>query len=133
MTVQTPNPLVQVLPETAPFSEEQRSWLNGFFAGLLSLDNAGVTALSPAENAAVMGEADDGAPWHDPAMAIADRMQLAEGKPLPRKLFAAMAQRIAASAAMSARPIRLRSPRARKAGSISARPAARRLCASSRR
>jgi sulfite reductase (NADPH) flavoprotein alpha-component len=92
MTVQTPSPLVQVLPETAPFSEEQRSWLNGFFAGLLSLDNAGVTALSPAENAAVMGEADDGAPWHDPAMEIAERMQLAEGKPLPRRLFAAMAQ-----------------------------------------
>ena len=92
MTVQSPSPIVQVLPETAPFSEEQRSWLNGFFAGLLSLDNAGVTALSPAENAAVMGEADDGAPWHDPAMAIADRMTLAEGKPLPRRLFAAMAQ-----------------------------------------
>lgn len=92
MTVQGPNPLVQVLPETAPFSEEQRSWLNGFFAGLLSLDNAGVTALSPAENAAVMGEADDGAPWHDPAMEIGERMKLAEGKPLPRRLFAAMAQ-----------------------------------------
>lgn len=92
MTVQTPNPLVQVLPETAPFSEEQRSWLNGFFAGLLSLDNAGVTALSPAENAAVMGEADDGAPWHDPAMEIGERMKLAEGKPLKRRLFAAMAQ-----------------------------------------
>lgn len=93
MTVQPPNPIVQVIPETAPFSEEQRSWLNGFFAGLLSLDNAGVTALSPAENAAVMGQAeDDGAPWHDPAMPIADRQKLAEGKPLPRKLFAAMAQ-----------------------------------------
>lgn len=92
MTVQAPNPLVQVLPETAPFSEEQRSWLNGFFAGLLSLDNAGVTALSPAENAAVMAEADDGAPWHDPALEMAERMKLAEGKPLPRRLFAAMAQ-----------------------------------------
>lgn len=92
MTVQGANPIVQVLPESAPFSEEQRSWLNGFFAGLLSLDNAGVTALSPAQNAAVMGEADDGAPWHDPAMPIADRMQLAAGKPLPRKLYAAMAQ-----------------------------------------
>lgn len=92
MTVQTANPIVQVLPETAPFSEEQRSWLNGFFAGLLSLDNAGVTALSPAENAAVMGEADDGAPWHDPSMEMAERMKLAEGKPFPRKLFAAMAQ-----------------------------------------
>lgn len=92
MTVQTPSPIVQVLPETAPFSEEQRSWLNGFFAGLLSLDNAGVTALSPAENAAVMGQPDDGAPWHDPSMEMAQRMKLAEGKPLPRKLFAAMAQ-----------------------------------------
>ncbi len=38
MTVQTPAPIVQVIPATAPFSDEQRSWLNGFFAGLLSLD-----------------------------------------------------------------------------------------------
>jgi len=92
MTIQTPNPIVQVLPETAPFSEEQRSWLNGFFAGLLSLDNAGVTALSPAENAAVIAEAEDGAPWHDPSLEMAERMKLAEGKPLPRRLYAAMAQ-----------------------------------------
>jgi len=92
MTVQTPNPIVQVLPETAPFSEEQRSWLNGFFAGLLSLDNAGVTALSPSENAAVIAEAEDGAPWHDPSLEMAERMKLAEGKPLPRRLYAAMAQ-----------------------------------------
>ena len=40
---------------------------------------------------ALAGE-DDGAPWHDAAMPIAERMQLAEGKPLPRRLFAAMAQ-----------------------------------------
>ena len=93
MTVQSPSPLVQVIPETAPFSEEQRSWLNGFFAGLLALDNAGVTALAPSENAAVMGQAeDDGAPWHDPAMPLPERQKLAEGKPLPRRLFAAMAQ-----------------------------------------
>ena len=92
MTIQTPSPIVQVLPETAPFSEEQRSWLNGFFAGLLSLDNAGVTALSPAENAAVIAEAEDGAPWHDPSLEMAERMKLAEGKPLPRRLYAAMAQ-----------------------------------------
>lgn len=90
MTVQSP--IVQVLPESAPFSEEQRSWLNGFFAGLLSLDNAGVTALSPAENAAVMGETEDGAPWHDPSLDMAERMKLAEGRPLPRRLYAAMAQ-----------------------------------------
>ena len=92
MTVQSPSPIVQVLPEAAPFSEEQRSWLNGFFAGLLSLDNAGVTALSPTENAAVLAEAEDGAPWHDPSLEMTERMKLAEGRPLPRKLYAAMAQ-----------------------------------------
>ena len=40
--------------ESAPFSPEQRAWLNGFFAGLVSLDGAGVTALSPEQNAALM-------------------------------------------------------------------------------
>ena len=35
---------------------------------------------------------DDGAPWHDPAMPLPDRMKLAEGKPLPRRMMAAMAQ-----------------------------------------
>lgn len=93
MTIQQATPVVQVIPETAPFSEEQRAWLNGFFAGILSIDNAGVTALSPGQNAAVMAQSqDDGAPWHDPAMEIGERMKLAEGKPLPRRLFAAMAQ-----------------------------------------
>ena len=37
-------------------------------------------------------DADDGAPWHDPAMPLAERMKLAEGKPLPRRMMAAMAQ-----------------------------------------
>ena len=37
-------------------------------------------------------EEDDGAPWHDPAMPLPDRMKLADGKPLPRRLMAAMAQ-----------------------------------------
>src|SRR5690606_28606086 len=31
-------------------------------------------------------------PWHDPAMVIDERMALAEGRPLRRKLYAAMAQ-----------------------------------------
>jgi len=85
-----------MIPESAPFSPEQRAWLNGFFAGLLSLDRkAGAAALDgPMPDAAakaVAGE-DDGAPWHDAAMPIAERMALAEAKPLPRRLFAAMAQ-----------------------------------------
>ncbi len=34
-----------MIPEGAPFSPEQRAWLNGFFAGLLSLDaKAGAAA-----------------------------------------------------------------------------------------
>jgi sulfite reductase (NADPH) flavoprotein alpha-component len=85
-----------LLPENAPFSPEQRVWLSGFFAGYLNLDTAAVTALSPGEATALLdaapAEADDEAPWHDPAMAIADRMALAEGKPLKRRMFAAMAQ-----------------------------------------
>ncbi len=86
-------PIVQVLPESAPFNDEQRSWLNGFFAGILAIDNAGVTPLSASQNQAVMADAqDDAAPWHDPAMELPERMALAEGKPVRQKLFAAMAQ-----------------------------------------
>jgi sulfite reductase (NADPH) flavoprotein alpha-component len=85
-----------MIPDTAPFSPEQRAWLNGFFAGLLSLDaKAGATALTgamPDAAAKALAGDDDGAPWHDAAMPLGDRMTLAEGKPLPRRLFAAMAQ-----------------------------------------
>jgi sulfite reductase (NADPH) flavoprotein alpha-component len=98
-------PILEILPESAPFTPEQRTWLNGFFAGLLQLD-APAKPLSPEETAGLIpglfgpadgaagapAEADDGAPWHDPAMPIADRMKLAEGRPLPRRMMAAMAQ-----------------------------------------
>jgi sulfite reductase (NADPH) flavoprotein alpha-component len=88
----TPPPKVEIIPSSAPFSEAQRSWLNGFFAGLLS---DAPTPLSAEQGAAVMqGPAgDDGeAPWHDQTMLIADRMKLAEGRPLGRRMMAAMAQ-----------------------------------------
>ena len=40
-----------------------------------------------------LDDGDDGeAPWHDPALPIADRMQMAEGRPLRRRMMAAMAQ-----------------------------------------
>ncbi len=93
----SPPPIPSLIPETAPFSPEQRAWLNGFFAGLVSLDGAGVTALSPEQNAALMpggaGDGDDGeAPWHDQTLPMAERMTLAEGRPLRRRMMAAMAQ-----------------------------------------
>ncbi|MFG1346947.1 sulfite reductase subunit alpha [Xanthobacter autotrophicus DSM 431] len=103
MSLQTRIPLVPVLPDSAPFSPEQRAWLNGFFAAILSADQAGAPlALSAGDAAALVpaltapaaapAEEEDGAPWHDPAMPLADRMKLAEGKPLPRRMMAAMAQ-----------------------------------------
>src|SRR4051794_19802820 len=53
--------------------------------------------LSPEQGAALLqgavGEIDDGeAPWHDQTMPIAERMKLAEGRPLRRRIMAAMAQ-----------------------------------------
>jgi sulfite reductase (NADPH) flavoprotein alpha-component len=83
-------PLIPLIPENAPFNDEQRAWLSGFLAGALALDNAGVTALP--SGAAPAPADDDDAPWHDPAMPIDDRMKLAEGKPIARRMMAAMAQ-----------------------------------------
>ena len=102
--MQPPN-APSLIPESAPFSAEQRVWLNGLFAGLLSLEH-GVVPLSLEQAAALLPGAldlaaptaatteddDDGAPWHDPAMALDDRMKLAEGRPLRRRMMAAMGQ-----------------------------------------
>src|SRR5215831_16650274 len=96
-------PTPDLIPEGAPFTPEQRTWLNGFFAGLLSLDGVGVKPLSPAESAALMpglpgmtapaGDGDDGeAPWHDQTLPLGERMKLAEGRPLRLRMMAAMAQ-----------------------------------------
>jgi sulfite reductase (NADPH) flavoprotein alpha-component len=89
--LEKPPQLAEIIPPTAPFSDEQRQWLNGFFAGLLSLDQAGIRPLDASEAQALLEPVED-APWHDPAMLIADRMKLAEGRPLKRRMFAAMAQ-----------------------------------------
>src|SRR5262245_10442699 len=98
MSIAPRPPIPQLVPESAPFTVEQRMWLNGFFAGLVSLDGA-VTPLSEAESAALMPAAkdandndDDGAPWHDQTLELAERMKLAEGRPLRRRMMAAMAQ-----------------------------------------
>ena len=54
MNQMTPHPIPSLVPETAPFSEEQRSWLNGFFAGLVALDSPGAMPLSLDQSAALM-------------------------------------------------------------------------------
>ncbi|MBR0680892.1 sulfite reductase subunit alpha [Roseomonas eburnea] len=77
---------VPIIPETAPFTPAQRAWLNGFLAGLYGGSagpaNASATPPAPAEDF----------PWHDPALELGERLALAEGRPLPRRLMAAMAQ-----------------------------------------
>jgi sulfite reductase (NADPH) flavoprotein alpha-component len=98
MTIQLPAvKTFDLLPENAPFAPDQRIWLSGFFAGYLKLDTAAVTALSSTQAADLLDSAqtnseEEDAPWHDPAMAISDRMKLADGKPVRRRMFAAMAQ-----------------------------------------
>jgi sulfite reductase (NADPH) flavoprotein alpha-component len=98
-------PIPSLIPEKAPFSAEQRIWLNGLFSGLLALEPS-VTPLSPEHAVALLpggldlggaapaqdAEQDDDAPWHDPAMALTERMKLAEGRPLRRRMMAAMGQ-----------------------------------------
>jgi sulfite reductase (NADPH) flavoprotein alpha-component len=103
MSVTPRPPIPSFIPESAPFSPEQRLWLNELFAGLFGLEGS-VTPLSPTDSAQLLSgllgggaapapaETDDGAPWHDPSMLMPDRMKLAEGKALPRRFMAAMAQ-----------------------------------------
>lgn len=82
-------PPVPIIPDSAPFTPEQRAWLNGFLAGLYggaatgaSVPNASLAPAAPAEDF----------PWHDPTLEMEERLKLAEGRPLARRLMAAMAQ-----------------------------------------
>ena len=102
MSITPRPPIPSFLPESAPFTPEQRAWLDGLFAGVFGLE-CGVTPLSKQDVARLLPglidapdeapeEIDDGAPWHDPATPLPERMKFAEGRPLPRRLMAAMAQ-----------------------------------------
>ena len=120
--------VIPVLPPSAPFSAEQRAWLNGFFAGVYGADGSGANgSVNGAANGAADGHSlnrvgsDSGGntvpapfaspaaingvapaapaphgeaetPWHDPALSLEERMEMAEGKPLSLQLMAAMAQ-----------------------------------------
>jgi sulfite reductase (NADPH) flavoprotein alpha-component len=85
---------VQLLvPEGAPFTAEQRAWLNGFVAGLLGMERAlaarGEMASSSAEKSV---SAEEAFPWHDPTLALEERMKLAQDRPLALRMMAAMGQ-----------------------------------------
>ena len=99
-------PILQILPDSAPFSPEQRTWLSGLFAGFLGLDQA-VKPLSNEEAAALLpglltAPANEGqVTWHDPGIPIAERMKLAEGRSLRMRMMAAMAQQDSGQCASS--------------------------------
>lgn len=85
---------VPLIPENAPFSAAERELLNAFFTRAFRLNELANPAAP--ERAALKGPLDDGddgtAPWHDPSIALEERMKLAEGRPLRRRMMAAMAQ-----------------------------------------
>jgi len=100
MTFQ-PTPLpTNIVPEGAPFSDEQRAWLSGFLAAALGsltpVDAAGIlpqgVAAAPVAPAGPSLASNDDAPWHDASMPADQRMKLAEGRPVSERLMAAMAQ-----------------------------------------
>jgi sulfite reductase (NADPH) flavoprotein alpha-component len=82
-------PIPSLVPENAPFSGEQRAWLNGFFAAYLGVDGG-----STSEPAAAADDSDPNEefPWHDASLAMAERLGLAKDAKPQRQLMAAMAQ-----------------------------------------
>src|SRR6266516_4299428 len=79
------------LPDNAPFTEAQRAWLNGFVAGLLGAELAPATPGAPIPAPAAALQAED-LPWHDPTLAIDERIKRAADRPYERRLMAAMGQ-----------------------------------------
>ncbi len=78
--------IVPLIPPSAPFSPAQRAWLNGFLAGIYggqAGSGQGMSVAAPVE---------EDMPWHDPALEMAERLTLVEGRPQNRQLMAAMAQ-----------------------------------------
>ena len=80
---------ISIIPESAPFSPEQRSWLNGFLAGWAGVvadpqarGQALASALMPPAEAEV--EQGEEFPWHDPALEIEERVLGLGAQPTPR-------------------------------------------------
>ena len=79
---------ISLIPDNAPFSPAQRAWLDGFFAGVLGIEES--VTPNP-ERATAVAEKEE-YPWHDDTMPITQRMDLAVDRPYRLKLMAAMGQ-----------------------------------------
>jgi sulfite reductase (NADPH) flavoprotein alpha-component len=78
-----------LIPENAPFSSDQRAWLNGFFAAYLGVK--GETSGDPATSADD-SDPNEEMPWHDASLGMLERLELAKDRKPQRQLMAAMAQ-----------------------------------------
>ncbi len=102
MTIRQATAPMTLVPESAPFTDAQRTWLSGFFAAALgpiaspeALSGAALHGLDLGGVASSDGPplaSNDDAPWHDPALPAPERMAMAEAQPLAPRLMAAMAQ-----------------------------------------
>ena len=86
-----------IIPDSAPFNSAQRAWLNGWLAAYYGVSAGAAAASSPAAmgtspEAASPAEEEENFPWHDMTLPLDERMTLAEGRPMPQRLMAAMAQ-----------------------------------------
>jgi sulfite reductase (NADPH) flavoprotein alpha-component len=86
------SPHIPLIPEDAPFNAEQRAWLNGFFAGIFGPSGTAGGGMMSFAAPQAAPEPEEEFPWHDPALDMPERLALAEGKPLKRRMMAAMAQ-----------------------------------------
>ena len=97
------------VPADAPFTPEQREWLQKFLSQIAMAapskpaGTASAATAAPAEAAAAPvveespaevenSDLTNDVPWHDPEKDLNTRMKMAEGKPLAVKLYAAMGQ-----------------------------------------
>jgi sulfite reductase (NADPH) flavoprotein alpha-component len=83
--------IAPLLPESAPFSPLQRAWLDGYLAALFgAADRRQEGGVPPAVSDAAAEPEDF--PWHDPTLALDERLAVADGRAPARRLMAAMAQ-----------------------------------------
>jgi sulfite reductase (NADPH) flavoprotein alpha-component len=80
-----------IIPDSAPFDAAERAWLNGWLAAYYGEGSDAVPAAAPGSPATAPAE-DENPPWHDMTLPLDERLKLAEGRALPQRLMAAMAQ-----------------------------------------
>lgn len=88
-----------MIPDLSIISEPRRAWLNGFVTGFLGIeptlvsDEALAAAGLTTDTVIVPPQpSEEEFPWHQPELSLNQRIAMADGKPLNRKLMAAMAQ-----------------------------------------